>query len=227
MGATFQRSVILCSALWFCLFTFAQDSVQITMGDGTAFSVGENTDFDMKVGDNNVEEYTLTPSDPQGIATLTITATEKGKDGPVEVKTVATGKKITLWRTTDDKSGKERADFRIEGDGRVIRGKDKMVGPKSIEYKDLKLDIFGVDGKDGELDYTFGNQRIDWQGQEFHATFRLDENGQPVLKGSHVPPSKRLNFYMAGMKGGVGHLIPAGSPPKSDTGAPSKKVSPN
>ncbi|GEM_PF-2953054 len=227
MGVMFQRSAILCSALWFCVFAYAQEGVQITMGDGTTLSIGENTDFDMQVGDDNVEKYTLTPSDSQGIATLTMVTVEKGKNGPTEVKTTATGKKITVWRTMDEKTGKQRADFLIEGDARVVRGKDRMVGPKSIEYRDLKLDIFGLEGKDGELDYTFGNQRIDWQGQEFHATFRLDENGEPVLKGSRVPKPKRLNFYMPEMKGGVGHLVPAGSPPKSDSAGPSKKVSPN
>ncbi|MFH1741183.1 MAG: hypothetical protein ABIH23_19445, partial [bacterium] len=76
--------------------------------------------------------------------------------------------------------------------------------------------------------YTFDKGRIDWKGQEFLATFKLDKNGDYVLKSWRTPKrNTHLNFFSAGLKGGVGHLIPKGQTSEKEASSPERKVSPS
>ncbi|MFH1739535.1 MAG: hypothetical protein ABIH23_11055 [bacterium] len=228
MHPTVWRYAMVISFVLFTTDGFAQEGMTFTDESGRNISVSQDTLVDFETDEDGEPMYTLRPSDSAGLASVTISTIVDGKPSTTEPETRATGKRITIWLKSDDETNQARVDFKIEGEGLVLQGSDRMYGPEIVEFKDLKLTVRGKESKDGDLLYAFGMGRIDWKGQEFVATFELDKDDNYVLKTAQAhKKNARLNIFNPSMKGGVGHLIPTGQPSSKEASSPERKVSPS
>lgn len=228
MNGTIYRCAVLFPSLFLAGLSLAQEGLTITQESGTTISVEQNTLIDMITSDTGVETYVLTPAVPSEPAGVTILESEGANGDSDRSGTKVTGKKITIWLQSSDQEGQEKMDFLVEGEARLIQGSDHMYGPKSIEFIDQNLTILGVDGKEGDLFYTFKDgRRVDWQGQGLRMTFKVDQDGRYLLKGfKTLDTFTRLNFFHPRLKGGIGHLIPLGQSREATAADPGRKVTP-
>ncbi len=212
--------------LLLCPSAFAQQGMTITQEGGTAIEIGQDSLIEMETAEN-AEVYILTPAEPSGLAHVTIRESEEQTSQPTV--TEASGKRITIWVPPTPEGKEPRIDFLIEGEARLIQGEDRMFAPKSIQFKDLKLDLQGTENQDAELFYTFQTGRkVDWKGEEFTARFAIGPEGDYVLQGfSAGKRNTHFRFFDPRLKGGMAHFVPSSSAPEKETASPGRRVSPS